>query len=94
MTNDSEIINSFKELDGQKASVGDSTKSTVMAVFVAYPTTAFTQKDFATKLGKRTQFINHILRDLVGKGMIVRVGSPSQYFYMLDKATKVVKTTK
>ena len=94
MTKQDSTIDSFKELEGQQAAVGNTTKATMLAVFVAYPTTAFTQRDFAEKLGKRTQHINHILRDMVGAAQIVRVGTPKQYFYMLDKATKVVATTK
>jgi predicted transcriptional regulator len=84
MTKQNEIIDSFKELDGQKAVAVSSTKATMLEVFRAYATTSFTQKDFATKLGKRTQHINHILRDMVKEGLIIRVGSSSQYYYQLS----------
>jgi len=91
MSDNNKIIDSFKSLEGQEIEVGGSTKNMMLKVFNAYPTTYFTQKDFSVKLSKRTQMINTILRGLVGKEIIVRVGSPSQYYYILNR---VVKTTK
>lgn len=85
MTKSQEIVKAFEGLKDRKVVESNSTASIVLEVFKAYPTTAFVQKDFVDRLGKRNAHVNTILRGLVDKKVIVRTGSPRQYFYQLAK---------
>lgn len=81
-----EILESFKDLKDQKvvAANENSLSETIMKVFREYPTTSFTQRNFADKLAKRTQHINHVLTELRKKNLIIREGSAKQYYFRLN----------
>ena len=85
MTLNNKAVESFKDLENQKIDVSNETlKSTMIKVFREYPNTLFKQGDFAKKLNKRTQHINHILKDLLTAKLILREGSRKQYYYKLN----------
>lgn len=61
----------------------DSVKSLMLKIFSTYKTTYFKQSDFSSKLNKRTQHINQVLKVLLEEGKIVREGSRKQYYYKI-----------
>jgi len=89
MTNvqkDNDLVSKFKDLENQVVrTTENSLKETMIKVFKEYPNTSFTQRNFSEKLGKRTQHINHVLTELRKQNIIVRVGSPKQYYFTLKE---------
>jgi len=84
-SSDEKILESFKDLKDQVvAPNANSLSEVIMKVFKEYPTTSFTQGNFAAKLSKRTQHINHVLTDLRKKNLIIREGSAKQYYFRLN----------
>ncbi len=78
------VIASFKGLENQVAEGGNLTvKQRMLIVFKEYKNTPFKQGDFAKRLGKRTQHINHMLAELRKDGLIIREGTRRQYYYRL-----------
>jgi hypothetical protein len=85
-TTSKKLIENFKDLENQTVKVGESTlKDQMIDVFKSYPETFFTQRNFSERLNKRTQHINHILKELLKDQIILRSGSRKQYFYKLNK---------
>lgn len=85
--NSSDVVKAFEDLKDQKVQQGQdgSLSEQIMDVFKAYPDTVFTQRQFADRLDKSNVFVNHVLRGLLDKGLITRVGSRRQYYYSLAK---------
>lgn len=84
-TTSKNIIESFKDLEKQKSVVQTTLKDQMIDVFKSYPETFFTQRNFSERLNKRTQHINHILKELLKDQIILRSGSRKQYFYQYNK---------
>lgn len=85
MTNQSKAIGLFKDLENQKTLNSETVKTDIIAIFKAYPEASFKQSDFASRLSKRTQHINQILKSLLTEKLILREGSKKQYYYRLNK---------
>ena len=85
MTNQSNAIGLFKDLANQKTLNSETVKTDIIAIFKAYPEASFKQSDFASRLNKRTQHINQVLKSLLTEKLILREGSKKQYYYRLNK---------
>ncbi len=82
--NEKQIVESFKNIKNEVGS-SNTVKSTMMKVFIEFPESTFKQLDFSLRLKKRTQHINHMLKELLEEKKIVRSGSRKQYYYQLSK---------
>jgi predicted HTH transcriptional regulator len=80
---DKDLISKFKDLENQEVKSSNTLKAEMLSIFQAYANTAFTQGQFSKRLDKRTQHINHVLRELMKDNLIERLGSRKQYYYKL-----------
>jgi len=81
-TKNSEVLKNFAELKNREITESaDTLKNTIYSIFKEMPEVVFLQSDFADRLGKRTQHVNHILRELVEENKISKTGSRRQYYY-------------